>query len=88
MGIMNTLSRADLQRLLGVNLPDERTHVLITDRTEGDLRIRHFRCGRAQIPAVSVAPVNTKLDAIYKRLSRLHQALKCCIETKLTQAPS
>ena len=60
---MNTLSRADLQRLLGVNLPDERTHVLITDRTEGDLRIRHFRCGRAQIPAVSVAPVNTKLDA-------------------------
>ena len=63
MGMMNTFSRADLQRFLGVNLPDERTHVLIMDRTEGDLRIRHFRCGRAQIPAVSVAPVNTKLDA-------------------------
>jgi len=29
--------------------------------------------------------LGTKLDAIYKRLSRLHHALKKCIETKLAQ---
>ena len=29
--------------------------------------------------------LGARLDAIYKRLSRLHQALKKCIETKLEQ---
>lgn len=47
--------------------------------------MRYFDGQRCEEVAASL---NTKLDAIYKRLSRLHQALKCCIETKLTQAPS
>ena len=34
------------------------------------------------------ASLGTKLDAVYKRLSRLHQGLKGCIETKLNQAAS
>ena len=32
--------------------------------------------------------LGVRLDAIYKRLSRLHQALKKCIETKLEQPAS
>ena len=49
------------------------------------LKLRYFDGQRCEEVAASL---NTKLDAIYKRLSRLHQALKGCIETKLTQAPS
>ena len=49
------------------------------------LKMRYFDGQRCEEVAASL---NTKLDAIYKRLSRLHQALKFCIETKLTQAPS
>ena len=49
------------------------------------LKLRYFDGQRCEEVAASL---NTKLDAIYKRLSRLHQALKGCIETKLTQVPS
>ena len=49
------------------------------------LKMRYFDGQRCEEVAASL---NTKLDAIYKRLSRLHQVLKGCIETKLTQAPS
>ena len=49
------------------------------------LKMRYFDGQRCEEVAASL---NTKLDAIYKRLSRLHQALKFCIETKLPQAPS
>ena len=31
------------------------------------------------------AQLGARLDAVYKRLSRLHQSLRTCIETKLAQ---
>ncbi|MDP6793776.1 MAG: sigma-70 family RNA polymerase sigma factor [Verrucomicrobiota bacterium] len=46
------------------------------------LRQRYFDGQRCEEVA---AALGTKLDAIYKRLSRLHHALKDCIETKLDQ---
>lgn len=56
---MKTLSRAELRRLLGLGSPDERSYAVASQHLEGDLQIRHFRCGKAQIPAVSVAPVDS-----------------------------
>ena len=46
------------------------------------LKLRYFDCRRCEEVASTLC---TKLDAIYKRLSRLHLALKGCIETKLAQ---
>ena len=60
---MNQLSRAELRRLLGLGNPDQGCYVVDSEHLEGDLRIRHFRCGQAQIPAASVAPVDIRLDA-------------------------
>jgi len=60
---MNPLSRAELRRLLGIGSPDQGGYVVDAENLEGDLRIRHFRCGDARIPAVSVAPVDSAPDA-------------------------
>ena len=46
------------------------------------LKLRYFDGQRCEQVASSLG---TKRDAVYKRLSRLHQALKSCIETKLAQ---
>ena len=46
------------------------------------LKLRYFDGQRCKEVATVLG---TKLDAVYKRLSRLHQALKKCIETKLAQ---
>lgn len=56
---MKSLSRPELWRLLGPGASDERSHVVVADHVDGDLRIRHFRCGKSRIPAVSVAPVDS-----------------------------
>ena len=59
---MTSLSREELQRLLGFSRPDTRSYVVDTDHIEDELRIRQFRCGPAQIPAVSIAPVDAGPD--------------------------
>ena len=46
------------------------------------LKLRYFDGKRCEQVA---STLGTKLDAVYKRLSRLHLALKGCIETKLAQ---
>ena len=46
------------------------------------LKLRYFDGRRCEEVA---STLGTKLDAVYKRLSRLHLALKGCIETKLAQ---
>jgi len=49
------------------------------------LKLRYFDGQRCEEVA---SLLGAKLDAIYKRLSRLHNSLKSCIETKLNQAVS
>ena len=49
------------------------------------LKLRYFDGHSCEVVASSLG---IKLDAVYKRLSRLHQGLKECIETKLNQAAS
>ena len=49
------------------------------------LKLRYFDGQRCEEVA---SLLSAKLDAIYKRLSRLHNSLKDCIETKLNQAVS
>ena len=49
------------------------------------LKLRYFEGLRCEEVAASLG---TKLDAVYKRLSRLHQGLKGCIETKLNLSAS
>ena len=49
------------------------------------LKLRYFDGQRCKEVATVLG---TKLDAIYKRLSRLHNTLKGCIESKLNQAIS
>ena len=49
------------------------------------LKLRYFDGQRCKEVATVLG---TKLDAVYKRLSRLHHALKDCIETKLNQPAS
>jgi RNA polymerase sigma-70 factor (ECF subfamily) len=49
------------------------------------LKLRYFDGQRCEEVA---SAFGTKLDAIYKRLSRLHNTLKGCIESKLNQAIS
>ena len=60
---MNQLSRAELRRLLGLGNPDQGSYVVDSEYLEGDLRIRHFQCGNARIPAVSLAPADSGPDA-------------------------
>ena len=60
---MKTLSRAELRRLLGLGDRGESSYIVDSERLEGDLRIRHFRCGEDLIPAVSVAPADFGSDA-------------------------
>ena len=60
---MKSLSKAELRHLLGLGRPDTRSYVLGAEHIEGDLRIRHFHCGPAGIPAVSLAPVDARPDA-------------------------
>ena len=60
---MTSLSRTELQRLLGTGPPDDHSYVVDAEHIEDDLRIRHFRCGPAQIPAPSMAPVDCRQDA-------------------------
>ena len=57
---MKSLSRQELWRLLRPGASAERSHVVVADHVDGDLRIRHFRFGKSRIPAVSVAPVDSK----------------------------
>lgn len=54
----------------------------LPDRSRELLRRRYFDGQRCDEVA---AALGTKLDAVYKRLSRLHHALKGCIEAKLHQ---
>lgn len=60
---MTSLSRAELRRLLGLGDRGESSYIVDAERLEGDLRIRHFRCGEDQIPAVSMAPADSGLNA-------------------------
>jgi pimeloyl-ACP methyl ester carboxylesterase len=60
---MKSLSRSELQRLLGLDSHDARSYVVEAEHIEGDLRIQHFQCGPAQIPAVSLAPVDASPKA-------------------------
>jgi RNA polymerase sigma-70 factor (ECF subfamily) len=47
------------------------------------LRLRYFE----GLPCVQISDrLRTKLNAVYKRLSRLHQALKECIDSRLQDA--
>ena len=79
------LSQLDSQQLLTWDNLTAPGAFASTEQTRELLKMRYFDGQRCEEVAASL---NTKLDAIYKRLSRLHQALKFCIETKLTQAPS
>lgn len=52
----------------------------LPDRSREILRLRYFE----GLPCQQVADrIETGLDAIYKRLSRLHQALKDCVERRV-----
>ncbi|MEE2947957.1 MAG: sigma-70 family RNA polymerase sigma factor [Verrucomicrobiota bacterium] len=57
----------------------------LPERSRELLKLRYFDGQQCEEVA---SLLGAKLDAIYKRLSRLHNALKDCIETKLNQAVS
>ena len=52
----------------------------LPDKSKQLLRLRYFEglsCGEIS------GQVNAKLDAVYKRLSRIHQSLRTCVESKM-----
>jgi len=54
----------------------------LPEKSKGLLRLRYFdgfSCGEI------AGRVDARLNAIYKRLSRLHEALRECVELKLTR---
>ena len=52
----------------------------LPDKSKQLLRLRYFEglsCGEIS------DQVNAKLDAVYKRLSRIHESLRACVESKM-----
>ena len=77
-----------IERLAESQREDPRTEVLrwclqaLPHNSAELLRLRYFD----GLACSAVAErLGTKLDAIYKRLSRLHQVLKECVETRLAE---
>ena len=54
----------------------------LPDRSRRLLRLRYFDGLACQAVADELG---TRLDAVYKRLSRVHQALRSCVQSRLTQ---
>ena len=64
-------ARIDALRECIDRLPDKSTQLLRLRYFEG------FSCGEIS------DQVNAKLDAVYKRLSRIHEALRICVNSKM-----
>jgi len=80
------MERVEQDWLTDSHLEDGRSEALrhclqeLPQKSQELLRLRYFEglaCGRV------AEHLETGLDAIYKRLSRLHQSLKDCVETRL-----